>query len=463
MKKRNFWQALTSKQHFVVFLMGISSGLPYLLIGSTLRLWFTNVGIDIKTIGASTLVMLPYTWKFIWAPILDRYPLPFLGRRRGWIILFQAALAISFFLMGQVSPDTQTVLMLRLATLCAFFSASQDIIIDAYRREILPDEELGLGSSLAVTGYRIGMLFATSLAPILSSHIPWGQVYTIMALIMATCMMATLFSDEPTIEVYKPKSLYASVQEPLMDFFFKPNLVLGGIFLLALMTLKPMLFPEVQIPIMDELINWGTHPLAYLLYAIAAFFVTKGPIRGVILFILLYKLGDSMASGLFKTFYSNIGYSNEDIGKVAGPIGIWAAIVGGIIGGSLQMKIGLKKCLWYFGILQALSTATFAILGFFAPSLIALGLVIFFETFTSGLGTAAYSSFMASLTNKKFTATQYALLTSIMSTPAILLGSRSGYIKDSIGWNGFFIFCALIAIPGILMLLKFDTWQRKEV
>lgn len=462
MSKRNFWQALTSKQHFVVFLMGISSGLPYLLIGSTLRLWFTNVGIDIKTIGASTLVMLPYTWKFIWAPILDRYSLPFLGRRRGWILLSQALLAIGFFLMGQVSPDTQTVLMLRLATMCAFFSASQDIIIDAYRREILPEEELGLGSSLAVTGYRIGMLFATSLAPILSAHIAWGQVYTVMAIIMAVCMLATIFANEPVVESYRPKSLYASVQEPLNDFFFKPNFVLVFIFLLALMTLKPMLFPDAQIFLFDDIIAMSTHPIAYLMYAIGAFFITKGNIRGVLLFILLYKLGDSMASGLFKTFYSQIGYSNEDIGKIAGPIGIWAAIVGGIVGGSLQMKIGLKKCLWYFGILQAASTATFALLGYFAPSLLALSMVIFFETFTSGLGTAAYVSFMASLTNKKFTATQYALLTSIMSTPAILLGSRSGYIKDSIGWNGFFVLCALIAVPGILMLLKFDTWQRKE-
>ncbi len=405
MNKRNFWQAMTSKQHFTVFLLGISSGLPYLLLGSTLRLWFKNVNIDIKTIGASTLVMLPYTWKFIWAPVLDRYQLPFLDRRRGWIILFQISLAISLFILGQISPETHTLLMLSMATVCAFFSSSQDIVIDAYRREILPDEELGLGSSLAVTGYRIGMLFATSLAPILSDHIPWGQVYTIMSAIMAICTIPTFFAPKIENNIPAPTSLFASVVEPIKDYFNRKNAI------------------------------------------------------GILIFILLYKIGDSMASGLFKTFYSDIGYSNTQIGAIAGPIGIWAAIIGGILGGILQMKIGLKKCLWYFGILQAISTALFALLTIYAPSLIALGLVIFFETFTSGLGTAAYSAFMASLTNKKFTATQYALLTSIMSIPAIFLGSSSGFIKEQIGWGGFFIFCAIIALPGILMLLRFEKWQ----
>lgn len=405
MKKRNFWQAITSKQHFFVFLLGISSGLPYLLLGSTLRLWFKNVEIDIKTIGASTLVMLPYTWKFIWAPILDRYSLPFLGRRTGWIIVFQIALAISLFVLAQISPTEHTYLMLGVASVCAFFSSSQDIVIDAYRREILPEEELGLGSSLAVTGYRIGMLFATSLAPILSDHISWGQVYTVMAFIMLVCAIPTLFAPEPEINIPGPTSLLDSVMGPIKEYLSRSN----------------------------------------------AF--------GVLVFILLYKIGDSMASGLFKAFYSDIGYSNTQIGAIAGPIGIWAAIIGGIIGGSLQMKFGLKKCLWYFGILQALSTALFALLTIFAPSLIALSLVIFFETFTSGLGTAAYSAFMASLTDKRFTATQYALLTSIMSVPAILLGSSSGLIQEKIGWSGFFIFCAIIALPGILMLFKFDKWH----
>lgn len=402
--------ALSSGRMLVVLLMGFSSGLPLLLVGSTLKLWLRNENIDLALIGAFAFVRLPYTLKFVWSPFLDRFVLPFLGRRRGWLAVFQIGLLLSLWGMGScdVSATANLWPISVLALLTAFFSASQDVVIDAYRREILPQEELGLGYSATVVGYRFGMMVAQSLAPFLSDFVSWGSVFQIMAGFVALCLLVTFFSPEPKTEYSPPKTLREAVVEPFREYFQRS----GAFVILA--------------------------------------------------FILLFKIGDSLASEMLKPFYADIGFTNSQIGLVAGQVAIWANILGGIVGGLLLVKIPMKKCLLIFGILQSVSTFGFSLLAGIGPNLSALGVCIFVETFTGGMGTAAYGAFMASLTHKKFTATQYALLTSLMGVPAVFLGSTTGILSKFFGWEIFFGFCALAAIPGLLLLSRFDSWKLGE-
>lgn len=400
-------EAFRSGRMLVILLSGFSSGLPLLLIGSTLKLWLKNDEIDIKTIGFFGWVGMPYALKFLWAPLFDRYTLPFLGRRRGWLFSIQLCLMGAILFMAQTEPRVNLELVAIAAVVTAFFAASQDILVDTYRREILPDEELGLGSSIYATGYRFGMLIATSLAPILSSYVSWHTTYMIMAAFMLVGILTTLFSPEPKTAETPPRNLYESVVLPFADYLKRND--------------------------------------AWL----------------ILLFVLLFKIGDQIASEMLKPFYSAVGFSNEQIGWVAGPVGIWANIAGGLVGGTLILKMGLKRSLWIFGILQAASTSGFVALNIIGPQLWALGSIIFIETFTGGMGSAAFMAFMAGLTNKKFTATQFALLTSLAAVPMRVIGGTSGLLVDFMGWNGFFAFCALLAIPGILLISRYDKWQSR--
>lgn len=404
----NFKAALADPKLFFVLMMGFASGLPYLLIGGTLKLWLSNVGIDIKTIGLFSIIGTVYTLKILWAPFMDRFTPPFLGRRRGWLLITQIGLLLSLYALGTTSPEQALTPVFIFALLTAFFSASQDVVVDAYRREVLTDQQLGLGSSLYVLGYRIGMLVATSLAPILSDQMSWQKVYWVMASFVFVGIITTFFAPEPEIHAEKPKRLFQdALWAPLKDYFTRPHAVV------------------------------------------------------ILIFIFLFKVGDSMAGSLLKPYYSAMGFSNTDIGAVAGPTGIWAAIVGGIVGGTLLIKISMKNALFYFGILQALSTLCLASLTLVNPeshNLYALGGVIFFETFTGGMGTAAFVAYMASLTDKRYTAFQYSLLTGAMSLASNTLSASAGFLQSSLGWGGFFILCASIALPGLYLILKFEKW-----
>lgn len=399
-----YLRVVFSGRMLVVFLMGFSSGLPLLLTGSVLQAWMQEQGVDLGTIGLFALVGLPYTLKFLWAPLLDRYPLGRLGRRRGWLLWVQLGLILALVGLGSTEPALSPLSVAGAALLVAFFSATQDIVIDAYRREILADNELGLGSSFYVNGYRVGMLLASGGGLILADYLPFSQVYQLLALVMVIGVVTTLLAPEPETPAALPKTLHEAAIAPFLEYFRRSNALL------------------------------------------------------ILLFILLYKIGDTMASHMAIPFYLDLGYSKTEIGTLVKGFGFWATVVGSLLGGGLMLRLGIYRALWAFGLLQAVSTAGFAMLGAYGYSLLGLAAVIVFENLSGGMGTAAYMAFMASLTNKKFTATQYALLSSLMGIPRVIVAAPTGFAADSLGWVPFFSFCALIAIPGLLLLRRFQTW-----
>jgi PAT family beta-lactamase induction signal transducer AmpG len=392
----------------VAFIMGFACGLPLLLTISLLQAWMKEEGVDLTVIGLMALVGLPYTLKFVWAPFLDRFTPAFLGRRRGWLLVAQIALMISIAGLGMTNPGKSPWMVAFAAFLVTFFSASQDIVVDAYRREDLPDEELGLGSSLYVNGYRVGMLLASGGGLIMADRIPFSMVYLIMAVCMLPGLLTTIFTPEPPLTMGRPRNLKEAVIDPLVEYFSRN----GAVWILG--------------------------------------------------FILLYKIGDTMASAMTMPFYLDIGFTKTEIGTVVKFFGFWATIAGGLAGGVIMLRLGINRSLWIFGLLQALSTAGFALLARIGHSIPALSVVIAFENLSSGMGTAAYVAFMASITNKKFTATQYALLTSLMGIPRVLASAPTGFFAKHIGWGSFFIACTLIAIPGMLLLLRCAPWNAGE-
>lgn len=392
----------------VSFIMGFSCGLPLLLTITLLQAWMKEEGVDLTVIGFMALVGLPYTVKFLWAPFMDRFTLPFLGRRRGWLLVAQTALVFSIIALGFTDPGKSPLIVAVAAFLVTFFSASQDIVVDAYRREDLSDEELGLGSSLYVNGYRVGMLLASGGGLIMADHMSFTMVYIILAACVLPGIITTLLTPEPPTPPGVPGNMREAVIDPLREYFSRN----GALWMLA--------------------------------------------------FILLYKIGDTMASAMTTPFYLDIGFTKTEIGAVVKLFGFWATIIGGLTGGVLMLRLGINRSLWIFGFLQAVSTAGFAVLAKIGASVPALAGVIALENLSGGMGTAAYAAFMASITNKKFTATQYALLSSLMGVPRVLASAPTGYLSKHMGWVGFFILCTLIAVPGLLILLKFRSWKHEK-
>lgn len=407
-QNRSIVRVMLTRRMLVSLIMGFSCGLPLLLTMGVLQAWMKEENIDLGLIGLVVLVQIPYTWKFIWAPIVDRYSLPLLGRRRGWLFVSQVALMLSIIGLGFSNPGDNLILMMITAMLVAFFSATQDIVVDAYRREDLPDNELGLGSSLYMSGYRLGNMLASGGGLIMADHMSWAAVYSIMAMCMLVGIVTTIFTPEPDVAEGTPVTLKAAVIDPFVEYFKRS----GAIWMLA--------------------------------------------------FILLYKVGDMMASAITIPFYLDIGFTKTEIGAVVKLFGIWAIIGGAIIGGTTIVKLGINRSLWVFGFLQAISTAGFALLAAVGHNVMLLAGVIAFENLSMGMGTAAFLAFMASITDKRFTATQYALLSSLMAIPRVLISAPTGYLAKIMGWEAFFIGCALIAIPGMLLLLKFAPWNEKN-
>jgi len=401
-------KVIFSRRMLVALIMGFACGLPLLLTLSLLQAWMTEKGVDLTVIGLFALVGLPYTLKFLWAPVIDRFTLPFLGRRRGWLLIAQIVLAFSIAGLGTTDPGKSPLVVALAAFLVTFFSASQDIVVDAYRREDLADRELGLGSSLYVNGYRVGMLLASGGGLIMADHMSFSAVYMIMAACMLPGIITTLFTPEPTAAMGTPKTMKEAVFEPLIEYFSRQ----GALWILA--------------------------------------------------FVLLYKIGDIMASAMTMPFYLDIGFSKTEVGTVVKLFGFWATIIGGLTGGFIMLNFGINRSLWVFGFLQAISTAGFALLAWIGHNVAALAGVIAFENLSGGMGTAAYVAFMASITNKKFTATQYALLTSLMGVPRVFASAPTGFLAKHMGWTHFFVACALIAIPGMLLLLKFAPWNPRD-
>jgi len=392
----------------VNFFFGISSGAPLLLAtGSTLQAWMTDEKVNLKVIGLFALVGLPYIWKFVWAPFMDRYVPPFLGRRRGWIFVTQIGLAITVAAISFTSPSAHPWAVAACAMLIAFVSASQDIVLDAYRREVLTKEELGLGSSIFVNGYRCGMLISGGFALILADHIPWHSVYLVFSAFFLVAALFTLIAPNPLEQVAPPKSMREAIVQPFLEYFRR-----------------------------------------------------KGAVE-ILAFILLYKIGDVMAANMTTPFYLALGFTKTQVGAIVKTFGLAATLTGLFVGGLILLRWKMNRALWLFGILQACSILGFALLSHVGRNDPLLAGVIALDNFASGMGTSAYVAFMASITNKRFTATQLALLTSLMGVPRVVISAATGYIQAALGWTGFFIFCTLSAIPGLLMLLRYHKWQEQ--
>ncbi|MFC1862497.1 AmpG family muropeptide MFS transporter [Thermodesulfobacteriota bacterium] len=400
-------KTILSGRMLVAFIMGFACGLPLLLTISVLQTWMKEEGVDLTIIGLMALVGLPYTLKFAWAPFLDRFTLPFLGRRRGWILVAQLALIFSIAGLGTTDPGKTPWVVAFAAFLVTFFSASQDIVVDAYRREDLADEELGLGSSLYVNGYRIGMLLASGGGLIMADHMPFSMVYLIMAACLIPGVITTLLAPEPAAAAGTPETIKEAVVSPIIEYFSRS----GALWMLV--------------------------------------------------FILFYKIGDTMASAMTMPFYLDTGFTKTEIGSIVKLFGFWAIIIGNLTGGVIMLRLGISRSLWVFGFLQAISTAGFALLATIGYNISLLAGVIAFENLSGGMGTAAFVAFMASITNKKFTAMQYALLTSLMGVPRVIVSASTGFLAKYMGWETYFILCTVIAIPGMLLLMKIAPWKSK--
>lgn len=401
-------RSVFSGRMLAAFTMGFYGGLPLLLTGSVLLAWMKDRGIDLTTIGLFALVGLPYTLKFLWAPLFDRFHWPYLGRRRGWLLLTQIFLTLSLFAVARYGSDCSAPTLAALALVVAFFSASQDTLIDAYRRESLKDREQGLGASLYVNGYRLGMLLASGGGLILADWIGFPFTYGIMAAGMTSGILVTLLLPEAEAGIAHPRTLKDAVVHPFLEFF------------------------------------------------------QRGEALWILLFILLYKLGDTVAGQMTTPFYMEIGFSKTEIGAIVKLFGFWATVLGGLAGGTLILHLGLYRTLWHFGILQALSTATFALLVHTGPMIPMLTAVVSFENLSAGMGTAAFVAFMANQTDRRFTATQYALLSSLMGIPRVIAAAPSGWLATTLGWESFFLLCALFAVPGLLVLPRFRAWLTER-
>jgi MFS transporter, PAT family, beta-lactamase induction signal transducer AmpG len=410
-------EILFNKRMLACVVLGFSSGLPLYLLFQLLPAWLRSEGIDLKTIAVFALIQLPYTWKFIWAPLMDRYNIiaP-LGRRRSWMLATQIALLFTIVAYGFFEPSLNITSIAVVSTLVALFSASQDVVIDAFRREILSDEELGLGNSIHVNAYRVSGLVPGSLALILSDHLPWSSVFWIVALFMIPGILMTVFATEPH-RATAPKSLKASVIEPFTEFIQRAGL---------------------------------KHALL------------------VLLFILLYKLGDSMATALATPFYIDMGFSNTDIGAIVKGSGLVMQIVGAFIGGFWMLKVGINRGLWVFGFIQLITILGFAWLAHAGPFVEIgtiergmLAVVIGAEAFGVGVGTVAYVAYKARETNPAYTATQLALFTSLSAVPRSIFNALTGGMVEVLGWEMFFYVCTLLAIPGMLLLFKVAPWNKR--
>lgn len=394
----------------VCVFLGFTSGLPLFFLLNLLQAWLVAFGLDIKTIGLFALVLFPYTWKFVWSPLMDRFQFKWLGRRRGWMLLTQVLLLLFIGTMGLINPTTQISLVIVFAVIIAFLSASQDIVIDAFRREILKDEELGLGSAVHVNAYKLAGMVPGALSLILADHLPWSVVFGVTAAFMLPGILCTLWVKEPAIYGAPPKNIQEAIVLPFTEFIHRS----------------------------------GWQKACWVLG-----------------FIFLYKLGDSMATALATTFYIHIGFSLSEIGVVSKTVSLWASICGGLLGGIWMIKLGINKSLWIFGVLQAVAILGFAWLEQVGQDTMVLAIVIGFEAFAVGLGTAAFVAFIMRETDQRYTATQFALFTSLAAVPRTFMNSAVGYIVDSMGWFNFFVLCFILALPGMLMLYRIAPWNQK--
>ena len=405
------WKAMFDPRLLICVFLGFSSGLPLFILLTLLQAWLTKSGLNVQALGLFALVMFPYTWKFLWAPLMDRYAFRWLGRRRGWMALTQVGLFVSIGLLGMLDPREQLVLVGLLTTFIAFLSSSQDIVVDAYRRELLPDEEQGLGSAIHVNAYRVSGMVPGALSLILADIMSWQAVFWITAAFMLPGLVCTLVIREPVIHGAPPKTIREAVVLPFTEFIGRAG--------------------------------WKNALL-------------------ILTFIFLYKLGDSLATALATKFYLDLGFTMTQIGVIAKTTGFWASLIGGLLGGVWIIGLGINRALWVFGAVQALAILGFSWLSIGKADPVLLAFVIGFEAFGVGLGTAAFVAYIAKTTDERYTATQFALFTSLAAVPRTFINASAGYIVDMTGWFMFFNLCFILALPGMLLLPKIAPWRQKQ-
>ena len=397
-----------SPRVYPLLLLGFASGLPLALTGGTLQAWATVAGVSLQEIGFLTLVGTAYTLKFLWAPLVDRFAFPVLGRRRGWMLVSQLLLAVLIACMGLLDPGNQLMWLAVLAVLVAFWSATQDIAFDAYSTDVLRDEERAAGAALKVMGYRLAMIVSGGLALVLAgSWLGWQHTYMLMGGLMALCGLATWLAPEPEHVARPPRTLAQAVVEPLREFFTRPD-------------------------------AWA-----------------------LLLLIVLYTLGDAFAGALSTTFLlRGVGFSTEEVGMVNKVFGLAATILGALAGGAFMARIGLYRSLMLFGLLQAVSNFGYWILAVTPQNLVTMGTVVALENICGGLGTAAFVALLMALCKQQFSATQFALLSALSAVGrTYLAGPLTPPLVQSLGWPGFFVVTVFIALPGLALL----WWMRRTV
>ena len=400
--------ALMNRRLLVVMLHGFAAGIPFTLVNEVLQSWLTVEKVSIATIGLFAYVQIPYAWKFVWAPFLDRYRLPFLGRRRGWIFLFQLLLLISIAIMGFFRPASSLTLTALAALLVAFFSASHDIVVDAYRADVLLPEERGPGSSYYVIFYRLASFFAGGIALILADHLSWTTVYAVMSLTMAVGVFATLIAPEPDSDIKPPESLFHAMWLPLKEFFGRTAAI------------------------------------------------------EVIAFALLYKVDANIAQALMSTFFLKTGFTLTQLGAIRKTASVVGSLAGTAAGGLIMVRLGMKRSLWVFGLLQGIVGICFVAMTYLGRNQTMLAVTVLSDFFFSGLGTAAYAAFFLAICDRRYSATQYALLTSVMAQSRILVQGQKGFLQQAVGWRNYLLISIFAMIPGLLLLTRYDRWKIRD-
>jgi MFS transporter, PAT family, beta-lactamase induction signal transducer AmpG len=404
-------RVFTQRKMAAILVLGFSSGLPFYLTNRTLQAWMTLEGVDLGTIGLFSLVTLPYSLNFLWAPVMDRFIPPFLGRRRGWLVITQVALLLSIAGMSLHDPALGLQLLAFNAVLLAFFSASQDIVFNAYQVDVLDEREMGAGAAVGVLGYRIAMIVVGALAFILADRMPWPTVYVLISLLMLVGVAAAVWAPEPVLDDAPPQTLRESVVEPFLDFFRRSG------------------------P------GWGV---------------------AILLFVIFYQLPDRFGQNMATPFLIDIGFSQTEIGAIQGGIGLGATIVGVLLGGALIARLGINRSIWIFFALQLLSNLAYYWISMIGPSSGALVVAIIIENLSGGLVTAVFVAYLMSLCSRRFSATQFALLTSLMSAARDIIVAPAGAVAESTGWPTFFLLTLATGIPALLLLPVLTPWNAEH-
>ena len=404
-KSVSLWQVLGNRRLAAVLVMGLASGLPYNLTDATMQAWLKDTGLSNTTIGWLSLVGLAYTLKPAWAPLLDRYSIPILGRRRGWIVIFQILLAAALAWMAWHGPERGLVPFATLAVVIAVLSASQDIVIDAWRTDLVTVAERGPAATAANLGYRASSWFAFSGALILADQMGWRTTYLVMAVVMLAFVVATLVTPEPELRAPPPKTLAEAVSGPLKHLFGNPAM---GVLLAAL---------------------------------------------------VFYKVGDAFALKLFTPFLMDVGFTKTEIGAVTKTLQLLASVLGAIVGGLWLVKLGLVRALLVFGSLQEIANLGYSVVSVVGHDLTVMAAAVFLDNFVGAMGNTALVVFIMALCDVRFSAFQYAFLSAIAVLPRNVLGAPAGFLSDEIGWTAFFIITFFTALPGLVMV----WWQRDHI